>query len=170
MSEAFIGEIRMFAGNFPPQHWAFCDGSLLRIVQNTALYSLLGTSFGGDGKTTFGLPDLRDRVPMHWGQGPGLANRRLGESGGNASMTLTTVQMPTHSHSPGAGTSADQASPANGVWAQSSRDRVFGSGTTFVPMAAAMDPTGGGLAHENRAPYLAVSFIICVDGIYPPRP
>jgi len=172
MADPYLGEIRMFAGNFPPKDWAFCDGSIVAIRQHTALFSLLGTNFGGDGRVTFGLPDLRDRVPMHWGQGPGLANRQLGETGGANAVTLALTEMAPHSHSPSASSApGDQVSPENGFWAASqTRDKQFGNTAPDATMAAPIDPTGGGLAHENRAPYLAVSYIIALNGIFPQRP
>ena len=172
MADPFIGEIRMFAGNFAPKDWAFCDGRLMPIRQYTALFSLLGTNFGGDGKVTFGLPNLRDRVPMHWGQGPGLTNRALGASGGENAVTLKLTEMAAHTHSPGASNApGDQLSPANGFWSSSeTRDKQFGNTAPDVKMAAPMDPVGGGLPHENRAPFLAVSYIIALNGVFPPRP
>ncbi len=172
MAEPFLGEIRMFAGNFPPRDWAFCDGRIMPIAQYTALFSLLGTNFGGDGKRTFGLPNLRDRVPMHWGQGPGLSDRPLGDSGGANAVTLTLQEMAAHSHSPGASSGpGDQVSPENGFWSSSeTRDKQFGNTVPDVAMAAPIDAAGGGLAHENRAPYLAVSYIIALNGIFPRRP
>ena len=172
MADPFLGEIRMFAGNFPPRDWAFCDGSILPIRQYTALFSLLGTNFGGDGRVTFALPNLRDRVPMHWGQGPNLANRPLGESGGENAVTLKSTEMAAHSHAPRASSGpGDQLSPENGFWAASeTRDKQFGNTAPDVTMAAPMDAAGGGLAHENRAPFLVVSYIIALNGIFPQRP
>jgi microcystin-dependent protein len=175
MSEPFLGEIRMFAGNFPPKNWAFCNGQIMPISQNTALFSLLGTNYGGNGTTNFGLPNLQGSTPIHWGQGPGLTQRDIGEIGGSPTVTLLITEMAGHTHAPNANNAAGtEASPANGFWAQSSsRDKQNAPGTTtpLVPMATtAMGPAGGGQAHENMAPYLAVSYIIALAGIFPQRP
>jgi microcystin-dependent protein len=175
MSEPFLGEIRMFAGNFPPKNWAFCNGQIMPISQNTALFSLLGTNYGGNGSTNFGLPNLQGSVPIHWGQGPGLSNRDIGETGGASTVTLIMTEMAPHSHSPSANNAAGtETAPTNAFWAQSSsRDKQNAPGNTtpVVPMApAALDPVGGSQAHENMAPYLAVSYIIALAGIFPSRP
>lgn len=171
MSEPFVGEIRMFGGNFAPRGWAFCDGQLLAVSQNDALFSLLGTIYGGDGRTTFGLPDLRGRIPIHKGQGPGLSERRLGSKGGEEHVTLTTNQLASHTHEFMANTAAatDQ-SPQGRVLAQ-------GVGTTFYSDAApdaslssnAKMASGGSQWHDNMMPSLCVSFIIALFGIYPSR-
>jgi microcystin-dependent protein len=171
MSEPFIGEIRMFAGNFAPRHWAFCSGQLMSIAQNQALFSLLGTTYGGNGTQTFGLPDLRGRAPVHQGTGPGLSPRVIGEPGGTEAVTLISGQMPTHAHQARA-TAADgtQDSPAGAVWASWSDTPYTAGPGNAVPMnPAAVNLSGGSAPHENRSPYLALSFIIALAGIFPPR-
>jgi microcystin-dependent protein len=168
-AEPYIGQIMPFAGTFAPSGWALCDGSLLPISQYDALFSLIGTTYGGDGQTTFALPDLRSRVPIHQGQGPGLSNYVLGENGGAEAVTLLTTQMPMHTHpamgNSDAGTSAD---PTGGVWAS-------GPTSTYIAGASAdtnMNPTaisgsGGGQPHDNMLPFLALNFCIALEGIYP---
>ena len=172
MSDPFIGEIRMFGGNFAPRGWALCNGQLLAISQNTALFSLLGTSFGGDGVTTFALPDLRGRAPMHWGQGPGLTNRILGESAGEEAVTLLGTQIPPHNHTVAAVSGPGNAgSPPGGLWAaSSSRDSIYSNASPDAQMnPQAIGGGGGSQPHDNMSPYLAVTFIIALEGIYPPR-
>jgi microcystin-dependent protein len=173
MAEPFIGEIRMFAGNFAPQGWALCNGQILSIAQNTALFSLLGTNFGGNGQTTFGLPNLQSRMPMHWGTGPGLTPRVIGENAGEESVPLNTNQIPAHNHtySPRATASPGNAtSPGGNVWAASStRDAQYSPTPDTTMQAQATDATGGSQAHDNMPPFLCVTFIIALEGIYPPR-
>ena len=170
MSEPFVGEIRMFAGNFAPRGWAFCDGQLLAVTQNDALFSLLGTIYGGDGRTTFGLPDLRGRIPIHAGSGPGLSPRRLGAKAGAEKVTLTVNQMPSHTHPIMASTSAANdrnpvgKTPAVAV-AQAYADRF-----TPVNMSTqAITNIGGSRSHTNLQPFLCIHFIIALVGIYPSR-
>jgi microcystin-dependent protein len=171
--EPFIGEIKLFAGNFAPRGWAFCDGQLLPISQWQALFSILGTMYGGDGRTTFALPDLRGRAPIHPGNGPGLSNYQVGEKGGVEQVTLTTNQMPTHTHSLNANTNTgDHPDPAGASLADTKgRDRDYlKSGEVNTSMSAqSIGNTGGGQPHENRPPYLAVNYIIALEGIYPSR-
>ena len=171
MSEPFVGEIRMFAGNFAPRGWAFCDGQLLAVSQNDALFSLLGTIYGGDGRTTFGLPDLRGRIPIHAGTGPGLSPRRLGAKGGAEKVTLTVNQLPSHSHPMRA--SADPASgpnPQGDVLAETTTDRVYSDNAADAAMASSsISAVGGSRSHTNLMPYLCVHFIIALVGIYPSR-
>src|SRR2546427_7775681 len=157
MSSPFIGEIRMFAGNFAPVGWAFCDGSLQPIDQNTALFNLIGTTYGGDGQTTFALPNLQSRVPVH--VGPGFA---LGQAAGAETVTLTTSQIPAHSHVPQANTNAGtQTGPGGGVWANSSLGQFDSVDPTDSDMAAgAVGPAGGSQPHDNMVPFLVVNFII----------
>jgi microcystin-dependent protein len=172
--DQFVAEIRMFAGNFAPAGWAVCNGQLLPISQNTALFSLLGTTYGGDGRSTFGLPDLRDRAPMHPGQGPGLSLRDLGELGGQSSVTLLASEMPSHVHAAAVvesnATTADPANaggqPSGPVTLAVSSTPVYSPVANFVPMG---DQVGGGQPHNNRQPYLALNFIIALQGIFPPR-
>lgn len=171
MSDPYIGEIRLFAGNFAPRNFAFCHGQLLPISENDALFSLLGTIYGGDGLTTFALPDLRGRVPLHMGQGPGLSNRSIGQRLGAETVTLTPSQIPLHAHAQRASTNAVNAGygpmAAPGASATTS---FYGSGAPQVAMAAtAVDNTGGNQPHSNMAPYLALNFIIALFGIYPSR-
>jgi microcystin-dependent protein len=179
MSSPFLGEIVMFAGNFAPRGWAFCDGQLLVISQNSALFSILGTTYGGDGRTTFGLPDLRGRVPMHAGSGPGLTTRRLGEKAGQENVVLTTNQIPPHNHTAVATTEGvndrgNQETPGGNVWAKKSRDDDYSDLAPDAPMNAAavtvaIENTGGGGSHNNLPPFQAVNFIIALQGVFPSR-
>lgn len=165
----------MFGGNFNPRGWAFCNGDLMAISQNTALFSILGTTFGGNGVTSFGLPNLQSRAPMHFGQGLGLSPRSLGEQGGVETVTLNTTQIPAHTHQATAQTAAGtQSSPAGATWATTGTARSpvplyapAPSNTTMNP--AAISPAGSNLPHENMSPYLAVNFIIALQGVFPPR-
>jgi microcystin-dependent protein len=171
MSDPFIGEIRMFAGNFAPRNWAFCDGQLLAISQNDALFSLLGTIYGGDGRTTFGLPGLRGRIPVHADTGPGLTNRRLGEKSGTETETVTTSQLPAHTH-PLQGTDqlADTPNPATHAPAKSTTADVYINEAPSENLSpSAVTGTGGSQSHTNLMPFLCVSFIIAIFGIYPSR-
>ncbi len=168
MSEPFLAEIRIFAGNFAPRGWAFCDGQLLPIAQNTAVFSLLGTNYGGNGTTNFALPDLRGRVPVHVGQGPGLANVDLGQTGGIEAVTLTAGQMPAHNHILAATNGASTSSrPGGNVPSGSGAYAAAGDGNTMNP--AMVQNTGGSQPHENHQPYLGLSFIIALEGIFPSR-
>ncbi len=172
MSEPFVGEIRMFAGNFAPRGWAFCDGQLLAVSQNDALFSLFGTIYGGDGRTTFGLPDMRGRLPIHAGQGPGLSTRRLGAKGGAEKVTLTVNQLPSHTHQPVRGTNeaANSTEPANAVPAQSTGIDIFAPTAPTVDFnPAAVPNVGGSGSHSNLMPYLCIHFIVALFGIYPSR-
>jgi microcystin-dependent protein len=171
MSEPFVGQITMFAGNFAPRGWAYCDGQLLAISQNDVLFSLLGTIYGGDGRTTFGLPDLRGRVPIHVGQGPGLTNRPIGAKSGSETVTVTTNQMPAHNHALNASTDpAGDTSPVGNVTATSTGASIYGGTGTPVDLAtSAVANTGGSQPHSNVMPFLCVSFIIALFGIYPSR-
>ena len=172
MSEPFVGEIRMFAGNFAPVGWAFCDGQLLAVSQNDALFSLLGTIYGGDGRTTFGLPDLRGRVPIHAGSGPGLTPRNLGSKGGAENVTLTTSQLPSHNHTvPASGAGANSGTPTGRVSANTAPTNVYSTSlaTNQTMNNAAVSQTGGSQSHTNLMPTLCVNFIIALFGIYPSR-
>jgi microcystin-dependent protein len=169
MGQPFVGEIRMFAGNFAPVGWAFCSGQLLPISENDTLFNLIGTTYGGDGQETFALPDLRGRLPVHMGQGAGLTNRIIGEAGGVETVTLTTQQMPSHTHGLVASTGiANQSSPTNNVVAQSSAADLYIEDTPTAPLAnASILSSGGSQPHDNMHPYLCVSYIISLFGIYP---
>ena len=172
MSEPFVGEIKMFAGNFAPRSWAFCDGQLLSVNQNDALFSLLGTIYGGDGRTTFGLPDLRGRVPVHLGQGPGLSDRRIGAKSGAESVAVTADQLPVHAHAvQGSSDFGADTSPANNVLGTAAGSNLYNAADSSP---VAMDPaaslaTGNGQAHANVMPFLCLHFIIALFGIYPSR-
>ena len=165
MSGPFIGEIRMFGGNFAPAGWAFCNGALLPISENDALFNLIGTTYGGDGQSTFALPNLQSRVPIH--VGPGFA---LGQSGGTESVTLTTSQIPAHSHVPQAFSDVgNQDKPTGGFWASHSPATVYEQ-TTTPPVAmdpAAIGATGGSQPHDNMLPFLCINFILSLFGVFP---
>jgi microcystin-dependent protein len=169
MSDMFVGEIRMFAGGYAPNGWAACEGQLLAISDNEVLYTLLGTTFGGDGQATFALPDLRGRAPVHMGLGPGLTTKVIGLAGGAESVTLTASGLPSHGHQPAAAAASGTAdSPAGAVWATMPDSPYASAPASRVPMhPAALSPAGGGQPHENCSPYLAVRFIIALAGIFP---
>ena len=174
MSDQFVGEIRIFGFNFPPTGWAFCNGQLLPISQNTALFSLLGTYYGGDGKSTFALPNLQDSAPMHSGQGQGLSDRFLGEQSGSPFVTLLTSEMPAHVHTmrASANTVANVSSATSATaLARSNGAAVYApSDGNNQPLAfQAMAPTGGDLPHNNLMPYLVLNICIALQGVYPPR-
>lgn len=171
MSEPFVGEIRMFAGNFAPRGWAFCDGQLLAVSQNDALFSLLGTIYGGDGRTTFGLPDLRGRIPIHAGTGPGLSPRRLGAKSGEEKVTLTVNQMPSHGHPFTVSQDiADQASPNGNMPGNSPSIDLYREESANADInLESMTNTGGSRSHTNLMPFLCIHFIIALFGIYPSR-
>lgn len=172
MSEPYLGSIHMFGGNFAPRSYALCDGQLIAITQNDALFSLLGTIYGGDGRTTFGLPDLRGRLPMHMGQGPGLSERRIGAKFGGETETLTVNQLPSHTHTVGATTTAaDDPSPSGNIFADTGDNlsvyQTPGAAMTLAPNS--VTTSGGSQSHENRMPALCINFIIALYGIYPSR-
>lgn len=170
MADPFIGEITMFGGNFAPRSWAFCDGQILAIAQNVALFSLLGTTYGGDGRTTFGLPDLRGRIPVHVGNGPGLSGRSWGQRGGQENVTLATQQLPSHQHTQrGTDSDATSADPTDGLAAKAQNVTYNSTGSPVDMNAASSQGAGGGQPHTNMQPYLCVNFIIALVGIFPPR-
>ena len=171
MSEPFVAEVRMFAGNFAPRGWAFCDGQLLAVSQNDALFSLLGTIYGGDGRTTFGLPDLRGRIPIHAGSGPGLSPRRLGAKGGAENVTLTVNQLPSHTHTPvGTDDINTVSDPAGRVTGHPIRNIYRAPGDQSQTMSsAATSKVGGSRSHTNLQPFLCSNYIIALFGIYPSR-
>ncbi len=173
MSEPFVAEIRIFAGNFAPKGWAFCNGQLLPISQNTALFSLIGTYYGGDGRTNFGLPNLQGRAAMHQGQGPGLMLHDLGEEAGLSTVTLLQTEIPSHTHtmrynknvpgdsnSPGGKLFAESVVPIASVFSNSTPNAAIGS----------LSIAGGSQPHNNMQPYLGLNFIISLQGVFPPRP
>lgn len=177
MSQPFVAEIRMFGGNFPPKGWALCNGQTLPISQNTALFALLGTYYGGNGQSTFALPDLQASAPMHQGQGPGTSQRYLGEIGGQPAVTLLVSEMPFHTHIPQAtdASTPPQISPENTDWSSipgRTPPPVYSTSTTpnAVMAPTAIAPAGGSIPHNNMQPYLAVTFIIAMQGVFPQRP
>lgn len=174
MADPFVAEIRIYPFNFPPKGWAFCDGQLLPISQNTALFSLLGTTYGGDGRSTFALPDLQGRVPMHPGQGPGLSLYDLGQSGGSDTVSLIESELPSHSHTLlGQNSNSNSNDPSGQL-----HGRPFGGGNLYkMPPAGpqvslapeAIVPAGGDQPHNNLMPYLTLLFCIALQGVFPPR-
>lgn len=176
MSSPFLGEIKMVGYNFAPRGYAFCNGQLMPIAQNAAVFALLGTTYGGDGTTTFRLPNMQGRVPMHQGNGPGLTSRVLGESGGTENVTLTSTNLPAHAHAVSipASTTVGNASapaPANKLAVSSLRgDNQFTSGTTDTTLAPFnSNNTGSGTAISVMQPFLVVNFIIALQGVFPSR-
>jgi len=171
--EGTIGEIRMFGGNFAPRNWALCDGQLLPINQNQALFSILGTTYGGDGRTTFALPDLRGRVPIHEGQGPGLTNQRLGNKGGEEEVSLTENNLPAHSHDAKSRIIVTQGTTrSDRVSTKSDDGFVKGSldgRETREAIPVKVGATGASTPVNNMQPFLCVNFIICLQGVFPSR-
>jgi microcystin-dependent protein len=163
MGQPYVGEIRIFCGNFAPLGWSFCQGQTIDIATNDVLFNLIGTTYGGDGQNTFNLPNLASRLPVH--AGPGFV---IGQSGGAESVTLTTSQIPAHSHVPeayaGPGTNA---TPSGGVWAESSLSPYSSAAPTVAMSSAALGASGGSQPHDNMHPFLAVNFIISMFGVYP---
>jgi microcystin-dependent protein len=171
VSEPFVGEIRMFGFNFAPQGWAQCNGQLLPISQNTALFSLLGTTYGGNGTTTFALPNLQSRVPIHQGQGTGLSPYGQGQAGGTETVSLAAAQMPGHTHLVKASSSAAAADRPGGRVLARSGSHIYAPepDTSTVMNADMLGGAGGGEPHDNIQPYLAVNFCIALEGIFPAR-
>jgi microcystin-dependent protein len=176
MADPFVAEIRIFPFNFAPKGWAWCDGQLLPLSQNTALFSLLGTTYGGNGKSNFALPDLQGRAPMHPGQGPGLSLHDLGESGGSKTVTLLESEIPAHSHALSASNAASdeegQKSPASAApGSQQNSNPLYASlASNLVAMAPeSLAPAGSDTPHNNLMPYLTFYFCIALQGVFPPR-
>jgi microcystin-dependent protein len=172
--DPYIGEIRIFAGNYAPQNWAFCDGSMLPIRSNTALFSIMGITYGGDGVITFALPDLRGRAPMHFGAGIGLTPRVIGEFGGNSSIQLTLSEIPMHAHAANChADNSNQTSPVGAGWSNSTGGRkpadIYSSKFDTAMSAQAISPTGGNNPHNNMQPYLGINYIIALQGVFPSR-
>ncbi|MGB0101952.1 MAG: tail fiber protein [Nocardioides sp.] len=172
MADPFVAEIRVFPFNFAPRGWARCDGQLLPLSQNPALFSLLGTTYGGNGASTFALPDLRGRAPMHPGQGPGLSRRSLGEDGGSETVTLGESEIPSHTHALLADTTdpADTNVPGtSAAFARSEGGAAYQSAPDATLAPEALVPAGGGQPHNNMQPYLTLHFNIALQGVFPPR-
>ena len=173
MAQPYIGEIRMFAGSFVPAGWAACDGQSIPIAENDALYTLIGTTYGGDGESTFALPDLRGRIPVHFGNGPGNVSYPISQMAGTESVTLTMQQIPVHNHAVLTSNAAATASPSNAFFASSTSNQpgtnVYNAdedaGTNLNP--ATLGPSGGSQPHDNMQPYLVYTFIISLFGIFP---
>lgn len=173
--DPYLGDIRLFAGSFAPAGWVICDGRLLAISQNDALYAIIGTTYGGDGVNTFGVPDLRGRLPVGQGNGPGLTPRVIGQQFGVESVTLVTTQIPSHNHTLNASTTAPSTSPspAGTVFAHSDADKIYVSSPTG-PVPETLNPatvqaTGGTQPHNNIMPTTAINYIMCTSGIFPSR-
>ena len=164
MSQPYVGEIRMFGGNFAPQGWMFCQGQTLAIAENEVLFNLIGTTYGGDGQTTFNVPDLQGRFPLHIGNG-----FALGQNGGTESETLMTNQVPGHQHIPNASNTGGSDSPTNNIWANSSSGKTYANvgGALLALNAATVQGAGGGQPHDNMHPFLCIAYIISLYGIYP---
>lgn len=171
MSDPFVGEIRIFPFNFPPKGWAFCDGQLMPLSQNTALFSLLGTFYGGDGKSTFALPDLQGSAPMQSGQGSGLSDRFLGEQSGTESVTLLTSEIPIHAHAAN-GSDEDDDSTLPAAHSYGKLTVAYAPSNSSLGQLApqSLAPAGGSLPHNNMQPYLTLNFCIALQGVFPARP
>jgi microcystin-dependent protein len=170
--DPFIGEIQLFAGTFAPKGWALCNGQLLPIAQNTALYSILGVQYGGDGKTTFALPNLQARAPLGQGQGPGLSGKVLGQMGGASTVTLSVNEMPNHSHLPNTQSVEGVADPTNAIWGKTTGARggsAYGPKVDLPMNPAAIQSTGNSQPHTNMQPYVGINYIIALTGVFPPR-
>jgi microcystin-dependent protein len=170
--DQFLAEIRIFAGNFAPTGWALCHGQLMPISQNTALFSLLGTQYGGDGRSTFALPDLQDRVPMHAGQAPGFQEHFVGETGGVESVTLMNSELPQHNHPVLAGGPGESPSPAGRSWGTPAASRIEPMYAAPAGATTQMGPAFSGpnaTPHNNMQPFLTLNFIIALQGIFPAR-
>lgn len=169
-TQPFIGQIKLFAFNFAPNTHALCNGQLLAISTNSALFSLLGTTFGGNGISTFGLPDLQGRAAMHFGQGSGLSNYALGQKGGAENHTLITAEMPSHNHTAVASSNvANQTYPPNNLWADGASAAAYSTTGSAQMNAGAVTNSGGGLSHDNMSPYLVLNYSIALQGIFPSR-
>ncbi len=172
MADPFVAEIRIFPFNFAPKGWAWCDGQLLPLSQNTALFSLLGTTYGGNGKSNFALPDLQGRAPMHPGQGPGLSLHDLGETGGSETVSLLESEIPSHSHAlrADAADPGEDRTPSGEALARSTGGLLYGNAASLVSMSGnALTPAGGDQPHNNMQPYLTFYFNIALQGVFPPR-
>ncbi len=172
MADPFVAEIRIFPFNFAPRGWAFCDGQLLPLSQNTALFSLLGTTYGGNGKSNFALPDLQGSAAMFWGQGPGLSLRDIGETGGSDTVTLLESEIPSHSHAWMASNQpAEDRAPAGEILGRSVGASLYQTTTSGLQAMSpdAIAPAGGDQPHNNLMPYLTLSFCIALQGVFPPR-
>lgn len=169
--DPFVAEIRIFPFNFPPKGWAFCNGQLLPLSQNTALFSLLGTTYGGDGRSNFALPDLQGRTPMHPGQGPGLSLHDLGESSGTETVTLIDSEIPAHNHNlMVTSLNSQSTNPSNTSLGRGNPVKVYLNSNPTTNMGLnAIAPTGGNLPHNNMMPYMTMNFCIALQGIFPPR-
>lgn len=170
--DCYVGEIRMFAGNFAPVGWVLCNGQLLSIAENDLLFMLLGTTYGGDGQTNFAVPDLRGRIPIHMGQNPTTGTTySIGQKGGSETVTLTVDQLASHTHPVYATKqTGDLANPSNAVWATSNLNQFSDQGVVDTVMAAdTVSPAGGGQAHDNMMPFLCVNYIIAAEGLFPSR-
>jgi microcystin-dependent protein len=172
MADPFVAEIRIFPFNFAPKGWAWCDGQLLPLSQNTALFSLLGTTYGGNGKSNFALPDLQGRAPMHPGQGPGLSLHDLGETGGSETVSLLESEIPSHSHALTAWSQdpADRFNPTGSSPSRSNNGQAWSAAANLTSMSpSAIAPAGGDQPHNNLQPYLTFYFCIALQGVFPPR-
>lgn len=170
MSNPFVAEIRIFPFSFAPTGWAFCNGQLLPLSQNTALFSLLGTTYGGDGKSNFALPNLQGNAPIHWGQGLSLYD--LGQTGGEQAVTLLQTEMPIHAHQASGAAGSGPTSPSGNTWgagAGRTPPPTYADGSPNVIMGNTLAPAGGSLPHNNMQPYLTLNFCIALQGVYPPR-
>jgi microcystin-dependent protein len=167
MGSPYVGEIRMVGFNFAPRGWMLCQGQTLPISEYETLFTLIGTTYGGDGQSTFALPNLSSRNPMHMGQGPGTSSRVIGESGGTESVTLTTQQIPSHTHPPNANTAGGTPDPSGNLWGGFSGGFYTALNQPNAQMASAVQPAGGSQPHDNMPPFLVISFVISLFGVFP---